>query len=86
MRDSAGSLSAYSKDLARQLRAAADHLATIPDAQARSLSVTVGRHGGTEPELRELAAETARDAGCVATVDIDGDLVSVTFHRVRSSR
>jgi len=73
-------------DLVRQLQAAADRLDAIPDTLARSLSVTVGRHGRTEEALRELAEETARDAGCTAAVDIDGDLVSVTFQRVRPSR
>ena len=86
MRNSAGALPSRSDDLAQQLHAAADRLDAIPEALARSLSVTVGRHGRTEEALRELAEETARDAGCTAAVDIDGDLVSVTFQRVRPSR
>jgi hypothetical protein len=68
-------------DLAERLRATAAHLEALPARSARSLSVTAGWQGWGEAQIRRTAAAIAAPLGFVATVEPDGDVVTVIFRR-----
>jgi hypothetical protein len=67
--------------LGERIRAAAARLEAMPAAAATSLSITAGRQGLSEAEIRDLARGAGAPAGLETQVQIDGGSVTVTFRR-----
>jgi hypothetical protein len=67
--------------LAERIRAAAARLEAMPAAVATSLSITAGRQGLSEAEIRDLARGAGAPAGFESQVQAQDGTVTVTFRR-----
>ena len=68
-------------DLVQRLQATAEHLESMPSEAARSVSLTAGRNGQSEAEIRRAATQIATPLGFAPTVEASGDMVTVIFRR-----